>query len=103
MRGDGTGGDSIYNGCFKDEKGGLKIKHADIGVVSMANSGSNTNKSQFFFTLGPAPSCDGKHVVIGHVMNEEAIHFLRDLNERAKKQTDENPLEDIFVQDCGVL
>eukprot|EP00890_Picochlorum_soloecismus_P001590 jgi/Picsp_1/2431/NSC_05892-R1_peptidyl-prolyl cis-trans cyclophilin-type len=101
VRGDGTGGDSIYNGCFKDEKGGLKIKHDDIGVVSMANSGSNTNKSQFFFTLGPASSCDGKHVVIGKVINEEAIQFLRDLNERAKEQTDETPLEDIFVQDCG--
>ena len=69
----------------------------------MANSGSNTNKSQFFFTLGPAPSCDGKHVVLGQVTNEEAIQFLRDLNLRAEKQTDETPLEDIFVQDCGVL
>jgi cyclophilin family peptidyl-prolyl cis-trans isomerase len=58
--GDGSGGDSIYGGKFNDEKPGLKLKHDAAGILSMANSGKNSNSSQFFFTLGPAPQCDGE-------------------------------------------
>jgi cyclophilin family peptidyl-prolyl cis-trans isomerase len=58
--GDGSGGDSIYGGKFNDEKPGLKLKHDAAGLLSMANSGKNSNSSQFFFTLGPAPQCDGE-------------------------------------------
>jgi cyclophilin family peptidyl-prolyl cis-trans isomerase len=39
VKNDGSGGDSIYNGAFKDEKGGLALKHDAAGVVAMANSG----------------------------------------------------------------
>eukprot|EP00199_Chlamydomonas_sp_CCMP681_P005507 CAMPEP_0119108288 /NCGR_PEP_ID=MMETSP1180-20130426/13569_1 /TAXON_ID=3052 ORGANISM="Chlamydomonas cf sp, Strain CCMP681" /NCGR_SAMPLE_ID=MMETSP1180 /ASSEMBLY_ACC=CAM_ASM_000741 /LENGTH=243 /DNA_ID=CAMNT_0007093885 /DNA_START=8 /DNA_END=739 /DNA_ORIENTATION=+ len=67
VRGDGSGGDSIYGGAFKDEKQGLALKHDAMGVLSMANSGKNSNTSQFFITLAPAPQCDGKHVVFGRV------------------------------------
>ena len=59
VNGDGSGGDSIYGGKFNDEKAGLKLKHDAGGAVSMANSGKNTNSSQFFFTLAAAPRCDG--------------------------------------------
>jgi len=58
--GDGSGGDSIFNGKFNDEKAGLRLKHDAAGILSMANSGKNSNSSQFFFTLGPAPQCDGE-------------------------------------------
>ena len=34
----------------------------------MANSGKNSNTSQFFITLAAAPQCDGKHVVLGRVV-----------------------------------
>ena len=63
-----SGGDSIYGGKFNDEKPGLKLKHDAAGVVAMANSGKNSNTSQFFLTLGPAPQCDGKHVVVGRIV-----------------------------------
>ena len=59
LPGDGSSGDSIYGGKFNDEKPGLKLKHDVAGVLSMANSGKNSNTSQFFFTLAPAPACDG--------------------------------------------
>lgn len=65
--GDGSGGDSIYGGKFNDDKAALKLKHASAGVVSMANSGKNSNTSQFFITLASAPKCDGNHVVFGEV------------------------------------
>lgn len=59
VKGDGSGGDSIYGCAFNDEKQALKLKHAAAGVLAMANSGKNSNSSQFFFTLAPAPQCDG--------------------------------------------
>lgn len=76
--GNGSGGESIYNGKkFKDERAGLGMKHDKAGVLSMGNSGKNSNTSQFFITLDKAPQCDGKHVVFGEVISgmEVSIYF----------------------------
>lgn len=68
--GNGSGGESIYNGKkFKDERAGLQLKHDTKGVLSMGNSGKNSNSSQFFITFKAAPQCDGKHVVFGKVVS----------------------------------
>ena len=64
--GDGTGGVSIYGGAFADEA--FPFSHADRGLLSMANSGPDSNKSQFFVTLGDCTWLDGKHVVFGRVI-----------------------------------
>mmetsp|Transcript_159 Transcript_159/g.468 ORF Transcript_159/g.468 Transcript_159/m.468 type:complete len:398 (-) Transcript_159:29-1222(-) len=63
--GDGTGGASIYGGTFDDEA--FPFAHAYSGLVAMANSGPNTNKSQFYVTLADCTWLDGKHVVFGRV------------------------------------
>ena len=73
--GTGRGGEAIFpGGKFEDEltppreSTGLNVlKHTGAGVVSMANSGPNTNGSQFFITLAPTPWLDGKHTVFGRV------------------------------------
>ena len=62
----GTGGRSIYGHKFEDEK--VWLPHNTPGLLSMANSGPNTNGSQFFVTFRETPHLDGKHTVFGRVI-----------------------------------
>src|SRR3981081_3450974 len=63
--GQGTGGPGYK---FADEFN-AKLRHSKLGVLSMANSGPNTNGGQFFITLAATPWLDDKHTVFGEVVD----------------------------------
>ena len=75
VAGDGTSGESIYGKTFKDEHTHLKFDAP--GCLSMANSGPDTNQSQWFITCDEAPHLDGKHVVFGKLV--AGMAFLKQL------------------------
>ncbi|CAE6371959.1 unnamed protein product [Rhizoctonia solani] len=62
--GTGRGGTSIYGQKFEDEIT-PELRFTGAGILAMANSGPNTNGSQFFITLAPTPYLDGKHTIFG--------------------------------------
>jgi len=99
-RGDGTGGRSIYGEKFADEN--FKLQHYGAGWLSMANSGKDTNGSQFFITTKKTSWLDGRHVVFGKVIG--GMPVVRKI-ENVKTDSRDKPTSgnEIKIVDCGVV
>ncbi|GLE10674.1 hypothetical protein PINS_up022891 [Pythium insidiosum] len=108
--GDGTGGLSIYKGTphgnmwgnFKDE---AFLPHNDVGLLSMANKGKNTNGSQFFITTRAGlTNLDGRHVVFGEVIEGlDVVDKMQRVEVDAKRNSKPLAHNEIVIVDCGQL
>lgn len=100
--GDGTGGTSIYGDEFNDEN--FTLGHDRRGALSMANSGRDTNGSQFFITFRNTAHLDGKHVVFGHVdMEDEESVRLLNLLEGLNVGKGDFPSLDVLMVGGGIV
>jgi len=88
--GTGRGGESIWGKKFEDEFD-PETKFDRKGLLAMANSGRNTNGSQFFITVSSAPWLNFKHTIFGEVYYgysavEEIVNTPRDASDRPKEE-----------------
>nr|CUU00241.1 hypothetical transcript [Hymenolepis microstoma] len=97
--GTGFGGDSAWGGSFSDEFKD-NLKHDSRGVLSMANSGPNSNKSQFFIAFRPCPQLNKKHTVFGKVVG--GLDTL-DKVELIETDKDDRPLEEVKLLSTQVF
>jgi len=95
---------SMYGGKFADEKQGLKTKPRK-GSLAMANSGKNSNSSQFFIVLTDDETklakISGKYVIFGKVKGSEKCSDVLKRLDAVGGGEDGKPSEAIWIGGCG--
>lgn len=101
ITGTGAAGESIHGKKFKDDPAGLKLKHDAKGVVSMSNTGKNSNTCQFFITFGELKQLNGKHVVFGRVV--EGMEVIDRVEAEAASEGEGKPAVPVMIGNCGIM
>eukprot|EP00879_Flechtneria_rotunda_P033495 GHRR01037106.1.p1 GENE.GHRR01037106.1~~GHRR01037106.1.p1 ORF type:complete len:396 (+),score=131.32 GHRR01037106.1:463-1650(+) len=84
----GANTESVFGGQFKDDSGGLKLKHDRKGLLSMANTGPDTNDSHFSIMLAAAPHLDGHYTILGEAVDGfEVIDAINALSHNKADKT----------------
>merc|ERR1712223_99674 len=99
VNGDGTGCTSIYGGSTFDDENFIS-KHEGPGILSMANSGKDTNGCQFFLTCAKCDFLDKKHVVFGRVL--DGLLIVRKI-ENVPTGANNKPKIPITIVECGQM
>jgi peptidyl-prolyl isomerase H (cyclophilin H) len=99
IKGDGTGCLCIYGTKFDDEN--FTARHTGPGLLSMANSGVNTNGCQFFLTTGKAEWLDGKHCVFGRVVGDGMLTVRK--MEHVPCGPNNKPSLTVKITECGEM
>ncbi|XP_033627166.1 RING-type E3 ubiquitin-protein ligase PPIL2-like [Asterias rubens] len=97
--GTGKGGESAWGDPIKDEFK-LGLSHTGRGILSMANSGPDTNKSQFFITYRSCKHLDKKHTIFGRLVG--GMDTLANM-ERVETDKKDRPKEVITIEDAVVF
>ena len=94
--GTGAGGESIWGEKFKDEFAPNAV-FDKAGILAMANSGPNTNASQFFITTVPTYWLNGRHTIFGYV--KEGFDVVKKIEAipTTSKYEGNKPLEDVKI------
>ena len=101
VKGNGTGKTSIYGSSFADEN--FELKHDAPGLLSMANSGPDTNGCQFFITCTKTDWLDGKHVVFGRVLDEDGMLIMRKVEAVPVDPKTHRPKLEVSIEECGEM
>lgn len=99
----GVNTESVFGGAFRDDRGGLALRHDRKGLLSMANAGPDTNTAHFSIMLGPAPHLNGHYTVFGQVVGGLDVVDAVNALSRGKPDNTATDADGAVIVDAGEL